>query len=377
MYNQGFFNQGNDVSNPLVFDAAIWIWDGSENFTPTPPFFQSSGSYVLHDVITGTSIQNGEDLPVSPNLVAPFQSFWVRRTSAYTARRVNEDATDLQAIAVSVPSNQPTDPAPLDKTTNAPLTGVGGPLTGLANAEMKPSFRTDCSIVKHYKTQNQYDVVKLRVSNGNHSSLFDETLLTFGSQFTAGYDLGYDISRNSAKSGDPFLVTEVSGKGLVINRMPYPVSTTQMPLFFAAENDNTPYVLEIKEASEGYTVYVEDLKTGKWHELSKSAYTFINDVSYEGIRFILHFKMGPVDVSEFQPAIRAWRSQGELMVQFNNILDEKARVRVADATGRLIYQAGSVPTNEMHQIPAHQLTAGIYFITVITESGSWVEKLIW
>jgi hypothetical protein len=36
-----------------------------------------------------------------------------------------------------------------------------------------------------------------------------------------------------------------------------------------------------------------------------------------------------------------------------------------------------VPTNEMHQIPAHQLTPGIYFITVITESGSWVEKLIW
>jgi len=376
MYDQGFFNQGNNISNPLLYDAAVWIWDGSETFTPSPPFVQTSGSYILHDAITGTPVQNGNNLPTSAAYVAPFQSFWVRRTTAFTARRMDGDGTDLQAVAMSVPLNATTDPSPMDKADGTtPLSGVGGPLTGPNTATVKPSFRANCNITKHYKSQSNVDVIKLRVSSVQNSGLFDETLLTFGSDFTPGYDLGYDIVRNSAIKGAPFLVSDVDKKGLAINRLPYPTATTQVPLFFDVEGQNHPYELRINEATAGYTIFVEDLANGKWHYLSNDSYFFTNDVNYKGTRFILHFKLGPADIAEFQPQVRAWRNKEGLQVQFNNIRNQKARVRIADATGRTLLNVADVDTNFDFVHPVEHLAAGVYFITVITDNGSWVEKI--
>lgn len=376
MYDMGFFKVNNDpAETDLVFDAAVWIWDGAENFTPGPPFEPETGSYVLQDAITGTQISNGSDLTSSAAYIAPFQSFWVRRTSAYTARRMDADGTDLQAVAVSVAINATTDPAPLHKTTNAPLTGVGGPLVGNRTAIVKPEFRAACNITKHYKSQSNFDLIKFRVSNGLNPSLFDETLLTFGSAFDFDYELGYDIVRNSSRNGAPFIVSDVSGKGLAINRMAFPTATSQVPLFFDADGQNQPFQLEINESTAGYTVFVEDLKNGKWHEVSKSPYVFINDVSFTGKRFILHFKMGPADIAEFQPQVRAWRAKEGLTVQFNNIRHQKARVRITDATGRMLLNEKGVDTNFDFIYPAQNLAAGVYFITITTEKGTWVEKI--
>ena len=101
-------------------------------------------------------------------------------------------------------------------------------------------------------------MIKVRVTDPSQSEFNDETLLTFDDRFSESYEVGLDVLRISAVPGAPLLVSDVEGRGVAINRLPYPSKNTQVPLGFEAEENGANYEISLPLVPDGWVVYLED-----------------------------------------------------------------------------------------------------------------------
>lgn len=364
MFNDGFFDDSN--GDPL-YDRALMLWDANDDWTSPLQGRFSKGAYRLYDVELNYPVtprrgpkDNNNQLVDQEANIAPFQAFYVRRLDASTDRRENVAGGAVHPTDTAVSAGNPVDPAVIE---------VLQPLT------IKPLYRTTCINKVHYKTQVVADVLLLEVEN-MHSKMVDGISLAFADHYTNGLDKGFDIQK-MAQSGSnlPVLFSVIEGQSLAINKMQWPTEATSVPLGFDAVDDGAPFELRLTENTGQYTVYLEDLKTGKWQDLTQSGYSFLNDVDFAMERFRLHFKMTPAAISDFHPGIKAWGVEAGIQVQFHNLVAPTAHIRITDAVGRVLFDGQNIST-QTDFVHAMEVSSGLYTVMVTTENQVLIEKII-
>jgi hypothetical protein len=124
----------------------------------------------------------------------------------------------------------------------------------------------------------------------------------------------------------------------------------------ASENSNTKkqYRFTDEHPATGINYY----RLKQTDKDGKFSYSSIRNVSFAGNNFTITVKPNPV-------------TKG--MVNINSTVNCN-RIELRDATGRLIKTAAA---NGMQtQLPVQDVSSGIYFITVVTDNGRKVEKII-
>ena len=168
-------------------DKAIYIWNPEDNYVLPDPGNYSKGSYLAFDPETGVTI-HADITGKADQLIAPFQSFYIRRTSASTLRRKDEDGSILHATEDAVPSGITTDPSVTEN---------------ILDVTIHPNFRSSCLSTKHYKTNNVSDVILLSVKDSKENKYSDAFELVYADHYTNKLDPGYDILKlgNNKKRG--------------------------------------------------------------------------------------------------------------------------------------------------------------------------------
>jgi len=375
MYNDGFFHAGNNLGNPLNFDAVIWIWNPADpNVLPVPGQF-NTGSYVAFDPQTGNALNAAVD--GSDAKIAPFQSFYVRRVTAHTARRMDVDGTDFNADAVAVPIDATVDPYPLSKvdgTTPIPgqatVTGTDIPVT------LKPSYRALCTSTQHYKTD--FDVLMLRVSQSNDMERKDFTEIVCHSQFQEGLDVGYDIAKMGVRPGSPAIFTFVEDKPMVINKMSYPEDKRSIKVGFVSEVEEN-YTIDLTETPAGWRIYLEDVLAGAWHDLSAAPYTFKNDSQARVDRFKLHFSMKSEAFEPIRTEFIAWGTDAGIIVKNINFASNKVDIMVTNIVGQVVYEAKQVDLGDQYVISMSAFDKSMpamYIISINADEEQQAIKIV-
>jgi large repetitive protein len=372
MFADKFFD--DQVEDTAFFDYAIWIWDGNDPWESPLTGKFSKGAYraydVENDMALGAPMDPDNQLFNSEANIAPFQAFYIRRVDASEKRRQNvgggaphpyvDPITSVEQPAVAI--GELVDP---EVTENL-----------LPIVTMKPEYREVCIDKLHYKTQSVADIIQLETIDVDNK-LSDVLQVAFADHYTDGLDRGYDVGIMGAPNqATPMTFTIVDGKPLSINKMYWPLAGTSIPMGFSTPFDKHPFVIRMIKDPGSYTVYLEDLKTGVWHDLTSGDYRFTSDHKFAIERFRLHFKLGYAGIGDFHPGIKAWGVQAGIKVEFHNLVSDEARIRITDAAGRVLFNKGNVSTREdfLFGIDGHKL--GMYTVTVITEDKVITEKII-
>ena len=344
MFDDGFFSSD--------FDKAIFIWNPNDDYVAPIPGNTNQGAYIGFDPENGVSINGALSSSAAGDaLVAPFQSFYIRRTDASEERRVNVDGTNIGGLATQ-PAIAVGDPDPLVTPT-------------VQTVSMKPSYRSSCSITAHYKTTTpKADIVLLEVKD-EENGFIDGLELAFAGHYTNAFDSSYDIRKFAA--GDeqfPVLFSVLYGEAYVINKRAIPYQTESVPVGFSSSLKERRFSISAKMNSAYYNLLLEDKLTGNWHDLNKGPYTFTNDSQFQIERFRLHFNNGRREVA-LQPEVHVWSGQEGLNIEFERFPSGFAEIMVTDIMGNLIYQEDRVNTNTLKTIPDNKLSAANLIIVTV------------
>jgi hypothetical protein len=351
MYDDGFFD--------TIYDKAVWIWNPNDNYVNPFQGFFDKGAYVAIDAELNITIDPA--LFQIPPRIAPFQSFYVRRTSASDVRRLDVDGTNNAGVNPAVAVGSINDPALLGPGSFKPIT-------------MKPDYRTSCEITPHYK--RGADVVLVTVSDKVNKTA-DMLSVAFASRYTNLLDRTYDIRKQAnTNTTAPIIYTVAENEALVINKMAPPVTTTRVPMGFIAPYNNREYAVDMVEAPTGWVVYLEDKMTGEWHDLTTGSYDFRNNTVYKMDRFVLHFAKERGTIEPNNPDITAWGTREGIEVNFRNIISEKAEIIVSNMVGQIVYHNDHVFTRVNHLIPLRNFEPQMFTVTIITDGITEVHKVV-
>lgn len=364
----GFGNIEDGGSIPY-FSEVIYMWDPTNAFETPLPGDYANGSYVAFDPATGNAIGSvPEVIGKDDHLIAPFQAFYIHRTDASTVRRIDEDGTNVYATSPAVAAGVTADPA---------VTHVGVDVT------MSPNFRTACLSTKHFKTTNGpsvTDVILLNAYESDNSEIGDATEMAFANHYSQGYDLGYDIHKNSSGgAGAPTLFTILGDKALVINKQSYPENNHTIPVGFkgAKGKNGKQYTLAATQLPEGWTVYLEDKMTSAWHDLTEEDYVFTNNSGFQLERFAVHFnKYGAPISTVFEASTKAWSTQEGIEISFNNMKSQSTEIRVTNLSGQILFIDKKASTNENYVIPFDNLVEELYIVTVKSVGSFDTHKIV-
>ena len=212
------------------------------------------------------------------------------------------------------------------------------------------------------------------VVRGN--SMWDETVLNFSDQATAGFDSDFDAFKLTGHAEAPILYSRLDdGTQLAINTMPDASLDGGTPVGFSAENPGS-YTLEIHGINNLDTdrpVYLEDTYNNTFHNLrNDSVYLFDHQPQNEPMRFLMHFSSltSVADESVAKPLIYA--SGGVLNIELAN-QDNNASISICDMLGRRITGIDNAKQGR-NQI-ALQVNSGYYLIKISNTKTSYTSKL--
>lgn len=354
MYNggSGFFT--GDVDN------VIYMWDPANAYEFPLPGQVTKGAYVAFDVTTGNAIHAEVD-GKADLLIAPFQSFYIRRTSASTSRREDDDGTNNAATEPAISEGDTIDP--LVTYTNLDLT-------------MKPEYRSSCATTKHFKTSSYSETMILSVVDAEKTS-GDAFELVFDDQYSEDYEKKDDIQKTGSSNGDVLFFSVLDNKALVINKMPVPTETKSVLVGILVNDPSLTYTIRKNILPPGWNVYLEDLKTKEWTDLTQDSYTFKYDVDYRPERFKVHFNLGMEQIiPTSEKSITAWGTNEGITVMFNNLTIDNADITVYNVLGQLLFEETNVDASKAFSIPLEEHKSKIYIITAETQEGVYSDKII-
>lgn len=353
----------NNVPNPYptVVDWEEVIEDFNNNGTTTTDFTLSfhvwdpaNNSYAAYQGVLGAGVGTGAAAPgdyvgaypdevdvVSNNTryIAPFQSYWIERVDALP-----------EAVATSV--------APTDKTFY-----------------MKDSHRVLCLQARHFKTENTVEKIRL-VASCNQNKYVDQTVLVFGDAFSDAYNQFEDTRKFFTPNQEVVQVFSiVENKALVIGSYEYPNFETKIiPLGVVAVHESEVTIEQIM-SPVGWDVMIEDLKTGKLGELTRSTFTFTQDEDFDAHRFNLIYKNSSIDKSQFEQRMYAYQSANGIVINLHRIYSPSVDVTIFNAVGQVISQS-SVSNSSEIEIALNNSKPQIYIVQVVSEGKVFVDKIV-
>jgi PKD repeat protein len=213
---------------------------------------------------------------------------------------------------------------------------------------------------------NDFSTARIRIYNAEETQSY-ETMIAFKDDATEGIDHQQDAVRFPMPLG--LEVFTINGDNqFVIQALPTLHTGRIIPLGTQMANANATYKIRLTEFANfdaTTRVYIEDLATGAFHNLSaNNTYEFVN-MAWTGVRFKLHFR-APIAVSANGAC--AGEATGKLIV--NNPNPTPASLTVKNAEGLIIAQE----SNWMGDKIVNNMTAGNYTINVAYEPTDVITR---
>ncbi len=277
----------NLVGNP--YPSAI-DWNASSGWTKTnledAIYFRTDGTFYSYISGIGTG--------TATNIIPPMQSFWIRVDTLQTSGILACDNS------VRVHSSQ-----------------------------------------NIYRVRSSIYTNTLHVSATNNTNgLADDTYIIFSTDATDGFDNQYDAYKMFAVDPNyPQVYTSISGIGNIsINTLSDLVGSRIVPLGFNAEISGQftfNFGLVSSFTNYGNTVYLKDLQTGTFQNLSSdSIYQFTSGVTSGLSRFLLYFNntTGIADYTDSQ--VQIFSNGNDVRINSLNMLN--GEVFVYDILGQVV-----------------------------------------
>lgn len=232
------------------------------------------------------------------------------------------------------------------------------------------------SVQNTYKTNSFDNTLHLTVANDDNN-LVDDTYIRFKSDATDGFDIQYDTYKMfAADSVYPQVYTNNSVDDIAINNLSDLVGERSVPLGFKTSVSGT-YTLTADMVStftgNGNTVYLEDIQTGAYQDLSaNSTYPFTSGITSGLNRFVLHFNPTVVSVSEnAENEVLLFGYNNEIHINSSNMLD--GDVYVYDILGQVVATKHlSGTTSDVISLKAKSAV----YIVKYTTSGQTITRRI-
>jgi hypothetical protein len=205
----------------------------------------------------------------------------------------------------------------------------------------------------------------LAASNGDYE---DELWCVFDDETSESFELKYDAWKLKSSTEGLSQLWSVSPDGKMAVDVRPETETIQMGF----TNDEAGfYSIGIKEIADITEVYLEDTKTGKFHNLMNDKYEFSWNPELDNEnRFILHFKAVGIDENQISESnILIYAANQQVVIKGA----EQGDVIISDIFGRVVLQqeiSGGGTTN----IPLNVET-GIYLVTVQNGKEIKTEKV--
>jgi hypothetical protein len=231
---------------------------------------------------------------------------------------------------------------------------------GADNFALAPANRAHETTQYFYKNEIS-NLLKLKAEGNNYS---DVTYVRFHNEATAGFDKVWDAYKLISNVPEvPQIYTTLGGTNYSINAVE---STDAMPMAFSAGVSGN-YSISIEENNDFDVVYLEDLKTGKMHDLS-TAYEFSYNAGDDANRFVIHF--GQISLDNAQNGIVVYSYNNHVYVyNANNLQGEIAIFGMMGqqvTTAKLEGGLNMIALNDVNNY---------YVVKVLTESTVVSEKV--
>ena len=227
-------------------------------------------------------------------------------------------------------------------------------------------------------TYKSSDVQQILVQTKNtRSGKIDQTIIRLSENSQRQFEPSSDTRKLFTEYKDvPSLYSKVASQFMVINTMPHPLTHDSVLLGTRTVNGHE-VTIEALDAPAGYTVYLEDIKTGEWHRIDRKAYPFVQDNSIKD-RFWLHF--GPDDI-ETNPwtngnPFTVFVKDDVLILQTQKIISN-ANWYISSSNGSL-KQRGVITSGDsrQHEIGINKLAPGVYFFVLTANNTKYTSKIL-
>lgn len=304
--NEGWNMVGNPYPSSIDWDASTG-WTKSANLGGAVYFFNNGiWEYYLDDSPSGHSA-NGS------RYIAPGQGFFVRVLSGTTATLIMDEDVRIHN-----------------------------------NTEF-------------FKSRETTSYIKLSVmGNGKQ----DETIIRFKEEATNNFDGAYDVFKKFSVQEDCPQIYSNTDQKYYINSL---ASAEQVPISFYAGFDGN-YKLSTNEIENIGNIWIEDLLTGAYFDLTNGDYNFDYAVSNDPERFVLHFT--PVGLQKNRnDLINIYSSGKQVYLQSNEAIT--GTVQIHSLLGQLIVNE-AIDGNQMN-LTLNQ--KGYYIVSVNTDKINTTKKL--
>ena len=231
-----------------------------------------------------------------------------------------------------------------------------------------PADSRDHNIQNWYKSSQEMILLK---ANDLANNMTQTSIVRFNSQATTGYDTEFDSY--FVKGYAPTFYSSSEGNKLLLNTLPLINESLQIPFTFV-KNNSENFSIELQQNIDGFTPYLEDLKTNTIQNLTENPiYTFTSEAGDDPNRFELRF-MTPtgLEKTSTKSSLRVYTTNGKINISG---VDGKAEVYVRNIVGQ-VFLRNSVNGSTLQSFNTSNLPAGIYMVSVVSATKTVSQKVV-
>ena len=228
-----------------------------------------------------------------------------------------------------------------------------------------------------YKSQKNVTTEKDRIwlnFKSNDGALFNQTLIGFMEEATAGYDRGYDGLKLDGGTGLSFYSNLEDDVYAIQGFGPFNPSTeVSLGVYAAKAAMHTISIHKMEGVLVDEDIYLLDNELNIVHDLRQGDYEFeIIDAGNYKDRFTLKFNSGVLSTDDvvLNNSFIVYNQDGTLKIKAGV---EISKLKVYDVMGRLLIE--SEPKSTAFEVPAQNIKAGTVLILNATmKDGSSISK---
>lgn len=257
-----------------------------------------------------------------------------------------------------------------------------------ATDEFTATFTNDMRVTSNESIRavaSDYEVNRLWLEVKNETyQLQSSTLIGFTNRATQGFDLGFDSNRMATAVSLYSHLTTAEGeeKELGIQSREAFDENQELLLGFSTMVDELQtYTISVKNfegvALQDVSIYLVDLLEGITTNLSEANYNFTASKATFNERFLLRFTdRNVLNTSNFDlETISVYPNPTSGSLTVLSLQSDIIGITVTDIQGRVI-ASETVAGSSQRQVSLESYNAAVYFITITTEKGSVVKRVI-
>jgi hypothetical protein len=276
--------------------------------------------------------------------------------------------------------------------SEAGVTGIIPPMQGFFTKTYKRSAtgrsitlhrsaRVHDAIPQRYKGSAAIPLVRIKLSDGTG---YDNTVVRFDEKADAGFDYDFDATKTFISETGPSVYSEMSGVKYAINGMPFPVTSTEIPLTLKMSSAGS-HAIEATEILEldNYSVWLKDLELNITTDLKQtSIYNFSAPTGLLSNRFVLlvsDLATGTEEIAVNELPFNIYSYSGNInIVPLNDVWDGvTATIAIIDIAGKRISTSPGVELRNGYITTIQAPTSnGIYFVEIRSGQRKHAGKII-